>query len=289
MPNSKSDNLTKENIFFYIIIPSYERAELTQRAINSVIGQKYENYQLLICNDGSSENYDEVESLVKGNNQVTYLINQENLGLNKTINRLLDFCFEHFNIKKEDYLFILDNDDYLIDEYTLELINQEVHKSNFSSWLCFNCESKTLNDEWLKNSNYTEYLDYSYHQYREDYRGDKHFVFRLKALEKFRYTTLYKNGYEHIFHFKLPYRINIIPKTVKVIQYYENGLSHQLYKETTLIDAIKHIRELPCNTYAYKMLLDCLRPKEIVKLFIGSERYYSIKKQLGLKGKKSKR
>ncbi|OOS02811.1 hypothetical protein B0188_07300 [[Haemophilus] felis] len=286
---SQSNSLAhenNENIFFYIVIPCYERAKLTQRAINSVLKQKYENYHLLICNDGSSEDYGEIANLVKGNCQVTYLINQENLGLNKTINRLLDFCFENFNVKTKDYLFILDNDDYLINEDVLALISQEIHKSRFSAWLCFNCESKTLDIDRLKNSNYAEYLEYTYKQYREDYRGDKHHVFNLKAIENFRYTTLYKNGYEHIFYFKLPFKINIVPKTVKVIQYYPQGLSDILYKKTTLLDICKHFYELPFNSYSYKMLMRYFYPKEILKRLFGEEKYYAMKKKLGFPDKR---
>lgn len=77
-----------------------------------------------------------------------------------------------------------------------------------------------------------------------------------------------------------------MPKTVKVIQYYENGLSHQLYKETTLEDVIKHIREMPFKLYSYKMILDRIHPKEIIKLIIGAERYYAMKSKLGLPHKR---
>lgn len=43
-----------------IIIPTYNRAHLLSRAINSVLGQDYEDFELIIVDDGSSDNTHEV-------------------------------------------------------------------------------------------------------------------------------------------------------------------------------------------------------------------------------------
>ena len=52
---SYTKNAKKESIKFSIIIPTYKRQELLNRAMNSVKNQNYKNYEVLICSDGYSE------------------------------------------------------------------------------------------------------------------------------------------------------------------------------------------------------------------------------------------
>ena len=42
--------------FFSIIIPTYNRANFLTKAINSVISQTFENWELIIVDDGSTDN-----------------------------------------------------------------------------------------------------------------------------------------------------------------------------------------------------------------------------------------
>ena len=49
------------NPFFSIIIPTYNRAHLISKAIESVIAQTFENWELIIVDDGST---DETKDLI---------------------------------------------------------------------------------------------------------------------------------------------------------------------------------------------------------------------------------
>ena len=61
-----------------VIIPTYKRAHLVSQAIESVLAQTYTDYEIIVVNDGSPDNTDQV--LASFGDQIT-AIHQENLGV----------------------------------------------------------------------------------------------------------------------------------------------------------------------------------------------------------------
>jgi glycosyltransferase involved in cell wall biosynthesis len=55
-----------------VIIPSWNRADMTMRAVHSVLNQSYRHFELLVVNDGSNEDYSEVKNLVESSGH-TYI------------------------------------------------------------------------------------------------------------------------------------------------------------------------------------------------------------------------
>ena len=87
-----------------IIIPTYNYAEYIQKAIDSVLAQTYKNCEIIVVDDGSTDNTQEIiENKYK--NKVRYYY-QENKGAPAARNK---------GIKKSkgEYLSFLDADDYL--------------------------------------------------------------------------------------------------------------------------------------------------------------------------------
>lgn len=106
------------NPFFSVIIPTYNRAYLIQAAINSVLTQTFGNFELLIVDDGSTDNTREVIERNK-DSRIRYLY-QPNA----------ERCAARNNgIKNARGLYIcfLDSDDYYLPN-RLEMLYQSVQQ-----------------------------------------------------------------------------------------------------------------------------------------------------------------
>lgn len=109
-----------EKILFSIIIPTYNRATIISRAIQSVVDQSYSNWELIIVDDGSSDNtLEKVESFNDKRIKYYYKINEE-----RSIAR-------NFGIDNASgiYICFLDDDDYYIPEF-LEEFYKKITREN---------------------------------------------------------------------------------------------------------------------------------------------------------------
>jgi len=88
-----------------VYITNYNYASFVRQAIESVLNQTYESFELIIIDDGSKDNSREIISEYRSNPKVRIFF-QENKGLNATNNIAL-------HAAKGIYLMRLDADDYL--------------------------------------------------------------------------------------------------------------------------------------------------------------------------------
>jgi glycosyltransferase involved in cell wall biosynthesis len=98
----------KDELFFSVIIPTYNRADFIRQTVQSVLDQTYRNFEIIIVDDGSTDNTEEV---VKGinSNLISYyrIVNSEravarNFGMEKATG---------------DYITFLDSDDIFYPDY----------------------------------------------------------------------------------------------------------------------------------------------------------------------------
>lgn len=68
-----------------VIIPTFNRAHFLKRAVDSVLNQKYQNFNLIIINDGSTDNTKEILSKYTNLDNV-FILNQENKGVSSARN-----------------------------------------------------------------------------------------------------------------------------------------------------------------------------------------------------------
>jgi len=105
------------NDLISVIIPCYNASSTITKCLGSVITQNYENLEIIIINDGSTDKTLEIINQFQEKDSRIILINQENSGVSKARN-------EGIKIASGDYLCFVDSDDWVEIDYCSTL-----HKS----------------------------------------------------------------------------------------------------------------------------------------------------------------
>ncbi len=87
-----------------VIMPVFNGGEHLNKAIESILGQTFENFEFIIINDGST---DETAELIKGyvsSDSRIIFIDQDNIGLTKSLNKAI-------KVSKGNYIARMDADD----------------------------------------------------------------------------------------------------------------------------------------------------------------------------------
>lgn len=92
-----------------VIITCYNYGEYVEESIRSVWAQTYKNIELVVINDGSTDDSDDVIQRLKAQNDFQYVA-QENVGIIATRNKGM-------SLAKGDYVMQLDADDWLDKTY----------------------------------------------------------------------------------------------------------------------------------------------------------------------------
>lgn len=113
--------MTKNKIFFSIIIPTYNDKEGLVKCLSSVNNQLYQNFEVIICDDGSNYDVSAIANSYEFDLKVLSLSNSggparpRNLGIKNS---------------KYDYLCFLDSDDQWKENY-LTVVNSYILKYNY--------------------------------------------------------------------------------------------------------------------------------------------------------------
>lgn len=107
---------------FSVIIPTYNRARIISRAVNSVLGQTFNDYELLVVDDGSKDNTEEIIKNFK-DPRIIYIKHKVNQGQNPALNTGLAQA-------RGTYISFLDSDDEWVNEM-LEKQHQKFYESDY--------------------------------------------------------------------------------------------------------------------------------------------------------------
>jgi alpha-1,3-rhamnosyltransferase len=111
------DNMVNQNPLVSVLVPAYNHEQYIEEALQSVIDQAYENIEIIVINDGSTDGTGRViEGFIQRNPgfHITYL-EQKNEGICKTLNKGLKHA-------KGKYVALLASDDMWTPDKTLKQV-----------------------------------------------------------------------------------------------------------------------------------------------------------------------
>lgn len=101
---------------FSILIPVYNDEEYLKQCLDSVVNQSYENIEIVIVNDGSTDKSIEVINDYAAKDKRIKVITQDNQGVCKARNKLIENA-------SGEYVLFLDADDYIDCNLCSEMLN----------------------------------------------------------------------------------------------------------------------------------------------------------------------
>ena len=122
-----------------VIVPVYNASKYINDCIDSILNQTYKDFELILINDGSSDNSLNIIEKYKEQDNRIKVFSQENKGVSYTRNRGID-------IAKGNYLMFIDSDDW-IEINALEKMLEIIEKYNADVARCnyfVNYENKEI-------------------------------------------------------------------------------------------------------------------------------------------------
>ena len=106
-----------------VIIPIYNTQKYLKRCMDSVIEQTYQNIEIILIDDGSSDNSLEICKKYQENDKRVYIISGKNCGVSHARNLGIDKA-------KGKYLYFVDSDDYLEKEAIEKMLIEYKMRNN---------------------------------------------------------------------------------------------------------------------------------------------------------------
>lgn len=119
---------------FSLIVPVYNTEKYIEKCLNSILSQSYKNYEIIVINDGSTDDSEKILEQYKTNKKIK-IIKQKNKGLSDARN-------EGLNHISGDYILFIDSDDF-IEPKLLETLNNNIEDEDLIRF-----QTQTVNDNY---------------------------------------------------------------------------------------------------------------------------------------------
>lgn len=123
-----------------IIVPVYNTGIFLRECIDSILNQTYENFELILIDDGSTDNSVEICMSYKRKDGRVRVIKQENSGVSVARNRGIDFALGRF-------ILFVDSDDFLLPNALEVLLNSMENKEDICDLVCCSYQRLSSNDD----------------------------------------------------------------------------------------------------------------------------------------------
>ncbi len=163
-----------------VLISAHNEQNWIEQSVNSILTQTYSNLEIIIVNDGSTDDTLNILKKIQKKDKRVKIINQENKGLTKSLNIGINQCKGQYiarmdadNVSREDRIerqveFLKKNPSYsIVGSWRKEIKNNEIKKKKFpvenkaiKQWLIRACvishSSVMIKSEKIKKYKYNE-------------------------------------------------------------------------------------------------------------------------------------
>lgn len=167
-----------------IIMPSWNTGKFIAESIQSVVNQTYENWELIIVDDCSTDNTDEVVAMFN-DKRIKYLKNKKNSGAALTRNKALREA-------KGEWIAFLDSDDLWTPEkleHQLRFMKKNGYTLSFTEYEKIDEKSKPLNIYVSGPKKVNKHKMYNY-----DYIGQLTMMYNVKKFGTIQIKDIRKNN-----------------------------------------------------------------------------------------------
>ena len=134
-----------DNINVSVIVPVFNNSEHIGTTLDSIISQDFDNFEIIVIDDGSSDNSLEiVTEKLKAADVPNIIIHQENQGVSGARNKGIE-------VSNGNYLVFVDADDYIAPNHLSSLYNGE---TDFSLTQLVKKEGEITSNPYLYRQNY---------------------------------------------------------------------------------------------------------------------------------------
>jgi glycosyltransferase involved in cell wall biosynthesis len=114
-----------------IVVPTFNSERFIETCINSILIQNYQNYEVIICDNCSTDNTIKIiNQIVKKNNKFKIFIKKD-----KGVADALNFGF---NLSTGNILCWINSDDLYVDSFVLKLVTQKFKENVKKNYLIGN-------------------------------------------------------------------------------------------------------------------------------------------------------
>lgn len=237
-----------------IVMPAYNVENHIKASILSVINQTYQNWELIIINDGSTDNTLKViEECLLLDSRIT-LINQKNSGVSYARNKGIALA-------KGQYISFLDADDYYESLY-IELMSKPLRNNQADMTFCKFKEVEITQDgknnrvisqtpedvKTILNNSFTDHIEYI-----PQAKANMAMMYRLEKLKTqnilFQIGSHFAEDSEFVLKAAFSFKITFIPEYLYIYIYRKDSASRGCFTSD------KYLLEIAAYTRAYNFAL----------------------------------
>lgn len=137
------NDVKKENDLISVIIPVYNSEKYIKRCIDSVLGQTYQNYEIILVDDGSTDRSGEICDEYAEQRNFIRVIHQNNKGQAAARNVAIELA-------KGEWISFVDSDD-MIHPQMLEILYNATQKDKVSISICDSIADKRIPVDFFEN------------------------------------------------------------------------------------------------------------------------------------------